>query len=658
MRKSDNDGTPRPCRAYRSRTTKVVTRALRDWAYVFGQPMPAVDLPTDVKDCLSFSKVVKGLLADCPSSSEEERMAWQSVKKLLPASCKCMETPLLQGVVNGFARPARSLPSGYLAFLEKETRRLFPKGWDVGLYEESVLSCSPGLSGTVDSIRSHGGCQSDWRGKHSEFLDGALNGYYPGGIERCAELMVVQSAGKPRPLTKFSGETLLLKPLHTSIYDRLRRCRWLSVGDVTDASLARAGFRKEDGEVLTSGDYKSATDQLSIEAAERILGTLLSNSACVPAGLQQEALKILRPTLFHEKLAPEGIEPRVGQMMGSFLSFPLLCLQNRFAFLWAMRSGGLSPAAAEKVPCLINGDDILFSSTPRVSEGWMKLVGDLGLEVERTKTSVAAEFGSLNSTLFRWAGVHLRVVPTLRFGRLRSSQYVNSLSRELRMFVAGLRNGARFRAGVVFFRWHLGLLRSTRLTLLELGFRGTLAARLSELFRLAPCEQPRFDVPPAPVGHNVVVSTDLATWVPEDSVSAELSVLNARETASWKFGLDFVNSKDRCTIRYFMRLSAIRRPVLVFTGREGWRGRLSSETKSARSERLAGWFQQPLEQKEKRLALMDSLISSTQFNDFDCPPSYSETVGGGLRSRQETGCCTLEKEKMRMRGPLPVVGEA
>jgi len=627
MREYVNDGTPRPCRAYRSRTTKVVTRALRDWAYVFGHPKPTVDLPGD-GDCMTFSKAVKGLLADCPSSLEEERMAWQSVKKLLPASCKCMEMPLLRGVVNGFERSARDLPSKYLDFVEKETRRLFPKAWDSGIYEDRVLSTSPGLSGTVDDLRSQGGCQSGWQGKHSEFLDGALNGHYPGGIERCAELIVVQSAGKPRPLTKFSGETLLLKPLHTSIYDRLRRCRWLSVGDVTDASLARAGFSKKEGETLTSGDYKSATDQLSIEVAERILGTLLSNAICVPVALREEALKILRPTLFHEKLCPDGIEPRVGQMMGSFLSFPLLCLQNRFAFLWAMRADGLSPAAAEKVPCLINGDDILFQSVKRTSDVWMSTVGRLGLEVERTKTSVSDEYGSLNSTLIRWAGEHLRVIPTLRFGRLRSSQYVNSLACEFRGFVAGLRNGYRFRAGVVFFRWHLGSLRSTRLTLLELGFRGSLAARLSELFRMAPSVKPEYKCPPAPVGHNVTISSEISTWVNEAAVSQELSVLNARETASWKFGLTFESCKTRSTIKYFLDLSAVRRPVLCFNVREGWRGRLTQETKSEKTRRLRSWFNEPREKEEKRMALMDNLIYSTQVEEFGPPPSYSESVGG------------------------------
>lgn len=332
--------------------------------------------------------------------------------------------------------------------------------------------------------------------------------------------------------------------------------------------------------------------------------------------------------------------------MGSFLSFPLLCLQNRFAFLWALRTAGLSPAAAERVPCLINGDDILFSSIPRVSEIWMETVGRLGLEVERTKTSVSSSYGSLNSTLLRWAGVHLRVIPTLRFGRLRTSEYVNSLAREFRMFVGGLKNGYRFRAGLVFFRWHLGSLRSTRLTLLELGFRGTLACRLAELFRLVPSVQPEVKVPPAPVGHNVVISTSLATWVPEEAVSSELSILNARETASWKFGLTFQNDRERSVLRYFLELSSVRRVEPQFACREGgWRSRLTPETKNARRQRLVSWFSQPVPQEGKRLALMDSLILSTQSEEFDCPPSYSESVEGYGVAPAQPVCIPEYKEK-------------
>jgi len=86
--------------------------------------------------------------------------------------------------------------------------------------------------------------------------------------------------------------------------------------------------------------------------------------------------------LFNLQHGIDSFVPRRGQMMGSYLSFPLLCLQNRIAFLYAGESVGID---ASEFPCLINGDDILFRSGPHFSELWMNTVGSLSLEVERSK---------------------------------------------------------------------------------------------------------------------------------------------------------------------------------------------------------------------------------------------------------------------------------
>nr|WAK78012.1 MAG: RNA-dependent RNA polymerase [Botourmiaviridae sp.] len=480
-------------------------------------------------------------------------MAWQSIKKALPSSCKCMDRPMLEGVVSGFRSAPPVLPSGYLAFVRRETRRLFYKGWSKKYWERNVLTCSPGLSATVDAPRAHGGLQRGWEGSHERFLSTCLESqppYEPVDSDLAGELLVVQSAGKPRPLTKFTPESFLLKPLHDSIYDRLRAFRWLSVGDVCSSSLDRAGFKRTDGDVLTSGDYKSATDGLSIEVAEVILSEILAASE-VPEHIKQFALKALRPLLYGDFV--DGVRPRRGQMMGSYLSFPLLCLQNRFAFLWAFR---WLPDSGRSLPCLINGDDILFQSGPRASERWMALVGELGLEVERTKTSVDAGYGSLNSTLLRWSGVHLRVVPTLRWGRLKPQEVPHSLATNFTSWLEGSRGDRRFRAGLVFFRRYLPLLRSVRLTLLELGFRGKLAYRLARMFKLASgvCE---FSLPQLTVGHNAV-PTELCTACPEAEISPEVIEANDREVAAWKFSFHYRNWNDRARVLDVLRLSSIR----------------------------------------------------------------------------------------------------
>jgi len=563
-------------------------------------------------------------------------MAWQSIKKGLPDSCECMSGPLMEKLVEGVRRPRRKLPVGYLRFVSQQTSRLFSKGWDLG-YEEQVLLTSPPLSATTDSTRSEGGALGTGI-DHDSFLREALEG--PSRPDRPApeaELIVVQSAGKPRPLTKFSSDELLLRPLHKTIYNHLSRCKWLSRGDVSDEKLAKAGFHQGKG-ILTSGDYASATDNLSIEVAEVILDTLLASSTVLPASVKERAMQILRPILYWvdgPSSCPSSSKhyvgrPSIGQMMGSYLSFPLLCLQNRIAYLYAMRGAGLSWKETVSAPCLINGDDILFQSTKEASDVWMGKVGELGLEVERTKTSVDDEYGSLNSTLLRFVGGYLRVVPTLRFGRLRSSEFVNSLGREFSLFLSGVTSNQRFRAGLVWFRSKLRSLRSTRLTLHELGFRGTLALRLGGLFKLALFDPEPVLVPSPPVGHGITLSSEEFSRLPEEETTAEIRQAAARETAAWKFTLDFRDCRVKAALQYCLALSAVRRvePVcgsvrsVTFRGSQFSGARLSDVNRRRRLEREA--FEQSREVGVRSVAIPDRLLfdQDSLWRESEPPPVY------------------------------------
>jgi len=79
----------------------------------------------------------------------------------------------------------------------------------------------------------------------------------------------------------------------------------------------------------------------------------------------------LRAKLWYEDCSVP-FEQVGGQLMGSLLSFPLLCLQNYIAFRWVF------PAS---VPVKINGDDIVFRSTLDQFDRWSAVVGQLGLRL-------------------------------------------------------------------------------------------------------------------------------------------------------------------------------------------------------------------------------------------------------------------------------------
>jgi hypothetical protein len=163
------------------------------------------------------------------------------------------------------------------------------------------------LSACLENRRGGGGLHGyvsqpdlinqEGRFRHSDFLTTCLDGATR-PLSVASSLTVVQSAGKPRPLSKFSADAIHLRPLHKAIYDKLSREKWLCRGDFTTDTLQRAGFSFCEGETLTSGDYKSATDNLSIEVAEAILDELLRSTVSVPGSMKAYAMKILRPVLF------------------------------------------------------------------------------------------------------------------------------------------------------------------------------------------------------------------------------------------------------------------------------------------------------------------------------------------------------------------------
>jgi hypothetical protein len=608
------------------RTISVVQRAVSAWAGIFQLPTPVWN--PERSSCADLSRSVKVLLSSCPSSVEEERFAFQSIKKLLPPSCKCQEGSMLEDLVLRLSRPRRNLPSGYMAFVRKTVTHLFPKGWDSGSYERHCRTTSPPLSATLSSSRREGGCQGEQL-DHSSYLDAVLNGF-EGDLDERAALLVVQSAGKPRPLTKFSSEMLLLKPLHKALFDHLSKFSWLCRGDPTAQVLEKAGFRKSGPEVLVSGDYKSATDNLSIEVAEECLRVALSHAVSVPESVRAYALRALRPLLFSVDLGVE-FSPVVGQMMGSLLSFPLLCLQNYLAFRWVRHRTGLN----QRLPLLINGDDILFQSTRSFSRAWSDTVAGLGLEVELTKTSFSNEFGSLNSTLFRWEGELLRVVPTLRFGMLAPRDFITGIGLSFSSFVKDQPCEVRYRAACCWFSYFISSIRSSRHTLPELLFTGSLAWRMEKKFSiLSDCA---FIAPPKnPVGHNIALSSDNCVVMDGGVLSSELDELNGLEMVSWKWAVDYSSARTRSVLRYCLQLSSVR-PQFPDFHRAFARIRLSPSLSRERWRR--SFFPRVRETKEV-IVFRTVLLTQESLNDIlpryedglSVPPSYEEAeaaVGGG-----------------------------
>nr|UJQ91995.1 MAG: putative RNA-dependent RNA polymerase [Botourmiaviridae sp.] len=556
---------PRQCRAYFKRTNEVVGFGRYAWECIFSRKLPLYD--PDCSTCGSLFRYVKDYLSLVVSESEDEQMAFQSIKKMLPDSCHCMEEDMLEKLCDGFGRRPIRLPKGYAKFCRRELTRIFYPGWDRD-YESFCVHATPPIKATMESSRAEGGALGHFTGvSQSEYLAAVLSlenrPDLPTSVD--GKAVVVQSSGKPRALVTYEAAAFLLKPLHKTIYSRLSREKWLLRGPPTPSKLRDAGFRY--GASLISGDYRSATDNLPIEIAELILEVALRATRHVPLDLCDLAYNSLRPRVSTKAMLETGQKPlelRVGQMMGAYLSFPLLCLQNYLAFRYACSLAGIEGT----VPVLINGDDILFQHSS-LFEKWKTVVSSVGLEVEPTKTSVSVEFGMINSTLLVWSDGFLVVKPTFRLGLLRRADYPHSLGKSFQDFVQPACDPRqRFNAGRVFFERHVGLLRSCRWSLTSLGFRGTLALRFSQIFRL-DLGRLEGSLPQVPRQHDVVVPPDFVLEVPIDAVDTELRSLSACEMGAWKWAHGWrALDRDVAVIGYYNAMTVYSRCPVVCEHKE------------------------------------------------------------------------------------------
>lgn len=152
-------------------------------------------------------------------------------------------------------------------------------------------------------------------------------------------------------------------------------------------------------------DYSSATDNLSWKYSSKILEAICSE---IPDTHYQEALQVLGPhSLYYPQKTKRGWrvdqnsykgEMKRGQLMGSILSFPILCLANfglytlvnkeRFNF-WSIKE--------QLDHVLVNGDDMLYAAPDELWDRHVSLGRDIGLEMSVGKAYKHPIYCNINS---------------------------------------------------------------------------------------------------------------------------------------------------------------------------------------------------------------------------------------------------------------------
>jgi hypothetical protein len=321
-----------------------------------------------------------------------------SIKRNMPDGC-ALHTP---SKLEDWKSQAYSIPpppsSEYLAFVDREITRLFRPGWDRNyIAEVNSFVAKPSSRQKCPVTRIGQRADVLWSGNREEFVETCLLESSKLGILR-GRYKEVTSAGKVRPLVIFDQEVDLLGPLHNVLYDHISRNDWLLRGPPTQQRISSALT----GSHQTSVDLVSATDGLLIEVAERMLEKMFFTSRNIPRSLRAFALRSLRPSVRDQHGNPMGPVSK-GQMMGAYLSFPLLCLQSYVAARWAARRD-------KAASFLVNGDDTLISSDRFI------LKDDFPefIQLNDKKTIRSLNVAEINSTAFllkrgKWREVrHLR----------------------------------------------------------------------------------------------------------------------------------------------------------------------------------------------------------------------------------------------------------
>lgn len=270
-----------------------------------------------------------------------------------------------QGILTS---PSLDLHDSMLHHLRKVVNHFYPPGWD------STVRYFYGRKST--KARWNEGCEPYGDLQHELHKPFDLR----------VDPIAVPDKGKYRVITKPDRGHDRFKSLQRSLWRRLKSHRMFRIGGPLDQPLI--DWLNEDPDPLwASGDYESATDNLYIQVPIVIMQMIMDNSSYP---LKKEA--ILEAGSHY--LKNDAVQTR-GQLMGSLLSFPLLCIANYAAFSYVF---------GFKKRVIINGDDILHKcKNQEMFDLWIYACKMLGFVMNEKKTYLSRDFATVNSTPI-WKG--------------------------------------------------------------------------------------------------------------------------------------------------------------------------------------------------------------------------------------------------------------
>nr|UJQ92669.1 MAG: putative RNA-dependent RNA polymerase [Narnaviridae sp.] len=259
------------------------------------------------------------------------------------------------------------------------------------------------------------------------------------------EAVAIPEPLKVRMITKAEAETKALQPFQRALFSYLKsKPQFVLTHGVSwgtsksfdeklewiyriQEEIRGIRDRSSEGDLWLSGDYTAATDNFPLSVTNALTEGILSQISHEPtrAWVRYEVSP-------HRIKYPGGIEDlqTSGQLMGSLLSFPLLCFLNDFI---------VSRSGFEPGKYLINGDDVVARGRLSTINRWKENAPKVGLDLSIGKNFIDPDFCCVNSQLF-WDGnvQHTgKVSCQTRYGKSLSycyseSQFYYGFSEDLR----------------------------------------------------------------------------------------------------------------------------------------------------------------------------------------------------------------------------------
>lgn len=291
--------------------------------------------------------------------------------------------------------------------------RELTEGWGKSLRSRREGWSDPSLSngyvpdqqGCFETLRHQGGTLAT---SESEYHD------------KCSDLRVgvAKTKGKFRVVTMQPAFVKrVLTPIHNALYDHISSFDWCVRGDVTRATFEGIVKDRQPGESFISADYESASDRIYPWATRVMVDALLEDG-----DLTSEERRVLVESFENLSWVSKGGRKHPitrGQMMGSLVGFPLLCLLNKACFDISCDIFYGSPSRGKGYRVgRFNGDDCAFSGSAAFFSLWREVTSTFGLVVNEEKTGFDSRWIELNSNVFDARLGSMVAKPVLSFLRV------------------------------------------------------------------------------------------------------------------------------------------------------------------------------------------------------------------------------------------------